>query len=42
MRPLTITLCVLAIPALADVAGVASVTRAALSTYAEYFLGFVA
>ncbi len=42
MRPLTITLCLLATPALADVAGVASVKRAALSAYAEHLLGIVA
>ncbi len=33
MRPLTIALCLLATPALADVAGVASVKRAALAAY---------
>ncbi len=42
MRPHTITLCLLATPALADLAGVASVKRAALSAYAEHLLGIVA
>ena len=42
MRPHTITLCLLATPALADLAGVASVKRAALAAYAEHLLGIVA
>ncbi len=42
MRPLTITLCLLATPALADVAGVASVKGEALAAYAEHLLGIVA
>lgn len=41
MRSLTITLCLLATPAMADVAGVASVKRAVLSAYATHFLGVV-
>ncbi len=41
MRPLTITLCLLATPVLADVAGVASVKRAALSAYAGHIMGIV-
>ncbi len=41
MRALTITLCLLGSPALADVAGVASVKRAALSTYAGHIMGVV-
>ncbi len=41
MRSRTITLCLLATPALADVASVASVKRAALSAYSEHFLGIV-
>ncbi len=41
MRPLTITLCLLATPALADVAGVASVKRAALDAYAGHIMGVV-
>ncbi len=42
MRPHTITLCLLATPALADVTSVVSVKRAALSAYAEHLLGIVA
>ena len=42
MRPHTVTLCLLATPALADLAGVASVKCAALSAYAEHLLGIVA
>ncbi len=38
----TITLCLLATLALADVAGVASVKRAALAAYAEHFMEVVA
>ena len=41
MRPLTITLCLLATSALADVAGAASVKRAALSAYAEHLMEVV-
>ncbi len=41
MRPLTIALCPLATPALADVAGIASVKRAALAAYATHLLGVV-
>ncbi len=41
MRLLTITLCLLATPALADVAGVASVKRAALAAYAEHLMKVV-
>ena len=41
MRPLTIALCLLATPALADVAGVASVKRAALAAYAEHLMEVV-
>ncbi len=41
MRPLTITLCLLAAPALADAAGVASVKRAALAAYAEHLMEVV-
>ncbi len=41
MRPLTITLCLLATPALADVAGIASVKRAALDAYAGHIMGVV-
>ena len=42
MRPHTITLCLLATPTSADVAGVTSVKRAALSAYAEHLPGIVA
>ncbi len=41
MRPLTITLCLLATPALAGVAGVASMKRAALAAYAGHIMGVV-
>ena len=41
MRPRTITLCLLATLALADVAGVASVKRAALAAYAEHLMEVV-
>ncbi len=41
MRPLTITLCLLATPALADVAGVASVKRDALAAYAGHLMEVV-
>ncbi len=41
MRTLTITQCLLATPALADVAGVASVKRAALTAYADHLMGVV-
>ncbi len=41
MHPLTITLCLLATPALADVAGVASVKRAALAAYAGHIMAFL-
>ncbi len=39
--PFTIALCLLATPALADVAGVASVKRAALDAYAGHIMGVV-
>ncbi len=41
MRPLTITLCLLATPALADVEEMASVKRAALAAYAEHLMEVV-
>ncbi len=41
VRALTITLCLLATPALADVAGVASVKRTALAAYAGHIMGVV-
>ncbi len=41
MRALTITLCLLPTPALADLAGIASVKRAALAAYATHLLGVV-
>ncbi len=39
MHTLTIALCLLATPALADGAGVASVKRAALDLYAGHLMG---
>ncbi len=41
MRALTIAQCLLATPALADVAGVASVKRAALAAYAGHLMEVV-
>ncbi len=41
MRPLTITLCLLTTPALADVAGIASVKRDALAAYAGHLMEVV-
>ncbi len=41
MRPLTITLCLAATPALADVAGIASMKCAALAAYAEHWMEVV-
>ncbi len=41
MHPLTITLCLAATPALADVAGVASMKCAALAAYAEHLMEVV-
>jgi hypothetical protein len=41
MRALTIALCLLVTPALADVAGVASVKHEALSAYAGHIMGIV-
>ncbi len=41
MRTLAVALCLLATPALADVAGVASVKREALAAYAEHLIEVV-